>query len=175
MPKLADVLCKNAKNSSVFDSQFFVRFAVNLQVDMSKASEMLKNRGVGYIYAASGFSMPDTPFYRRKMVANFGTCVVVGTDGEIRVITPQQIAKSKKPTKSIDTRERNESKRLRREHIERLECERMFRNGQGQACPKRGGKANSCADIGKYTNHMRKITMSDYEAWAEAHFYRVSI
>ena len=53
----------------------------------------------------------------------------------------------------------------------------MFHDCQGMPCPKRGGKANAQSDIGKYVNNIRRVTMSDQEAWSmpKIKFIQISI
>ena len=80
MPRLADMLRQSVNNSSDFDSAWYIRFAYNLHMDVSRAQKLFSDYGLGYIYASTGFVMPDTPHLRRKMVANFGACVVVTSD-----------------------------------------------------------------------------------------------
>lgn len=41
MPKLADLLCQSVNNSSDFGSDWYVRFAYNLHMDITKAQKYL--------------------------------------------------------------------------------------------------------------------------------------
>jgi len=167
MPRLADMLCQSVKDSSDFDSAWYVRFAFNLKVDIPKAREIFQKHGKGYIYAPGGFAMPDTPYQRRKMVSNFGACVVVTSDGDTWVRTPKQIgAKNRKRAACLDQMTRNRITRDEMRLMEMKRVEHLFHDGKGQSCTKRGGKANAHADIGKYVNNVRRITMSDHEAWS---------
>ena len=105
MPKLADLLCQSVNNSSDFDSTWYVRFAYNLHMDVSRAQKLFSDYGLGYIYASTGFVMPDTPHLRRKMVANFGACVVVTSDGDMWIRTPEHIgARNRKKAKHFFVR-----------------------------------------------------------------------
>lgn len=163
MPKLADLLCRSVNNSSGFDSAWFVRFAYNLQMDVPKAQELFSAYGKGYIYARTGFAMPDTPYQRRKMVANFGTCVIVTSDGEMWQRTPAHIgARNRRKACIADRRTRREISRNERMYREAKRLERLFKDGMGEPSPKRGGKANSIADIGKYVG-TPCVRMSEYE------------
>lgn len=178
MPRLADMLCQSVNNSSDFDSAWYVHFAFNLKVDIQKARDIFQKYGKGYIYAPGGFAMPDTPYQRRKMVANFGACVVVTSDGDTWVRTPSQIgAKNRKRAKRMDAKEQHRIDKLERGLVEKARLERMFHDCQGVLCPKRGGKANTHSDIGKYVNNTRRITMSDQEAWSmpKIKFIQISI
>ena len=178
MPKLADMLCQSVNNSSDFDSAWYVRFAFNLKVDVSQAHKIFSKYGKGYIYAPGGFAMPDTPYQRRKMVTSFGACVVVEANGETWVRTPEQIgSKNRKRAKRIEAQERHKNENVQREYNSQKERERTFHDGQGEACPKRGGKGNSHSDIGKYANDVHKIGMSDQERWSmpRLHIIRVNI
>lgn len=178
MPRLADVLCQSVNNSSDFDSAWYVRFAFNLKVDVAQAHEIFSKYGKGYIYAQGGFAMPDTPYQRRKMVANFGACVVVEANGETWVRTPQQIgSKNRKRAMRLDAQERHKIERAERGLMTSKKLERMFHDAQGEACPKRGGKANAHSDIGKYVNNVHKVTMSDQERWSmpKLHIIRVNM
>ena len=163
MPKLADLLCRSVNNSSDFDSAWYVRFAYNLQMDVPKAQELFSAYGKGYIYARTGFAMPDTPYQRRKMVANFGACVIVTSDGEMWQRTPEHIgARNRRKAWISDKRKRREI--CRNEHIYREEkrLKHLFEDGMTKPSPKRGGKANSISDIGKYVG-IRNSCMSDFE------------
>ena len=178
MPKLADMLCQSVNNSSDFDSAWYVRFAFNLKVDIQKARKIFQKYGKGYIYAPGGFVMPDTPYQRRKMVANFGACVVVTSDGDTWVRTPAHIgSKNRKRAKRMDAKEQHRIDKLERGLVEKSRLERMFHDCQGMPCPKRGGKANAQSDIGKYVNNIRRVTMSDQEAWSmpKIKFIQISI
>lgn len=166
MPRLADMLCQSVKDSSEFGSEWYVRFAFNLKVDIPEARRIFEKYGKGYIYAPGGFAMPDTPYQRRKMVANFGACVVVTSDGDTWVRTPKQIgAKNRKRAARLDQMTRNRITMDEDRLMEMNRVKRLFHDGQGQPCPKRGGKANGHSDIGKYVNNVRRVTMSDQEAW----------
>ncbi|KDS13532.1 hypothetical protein M089_5256 [Bacteroides ovatus str. 3725 D9 iii] len=151
MPKLADLLCQSVNNSSDFDSAWYIRFAYNLHMDVSRAQKLFSDYGLGYIYASTGFVMPDTPHLRRKMVANFGACVVVTSAGDMWLRTPEQIgAKNRKRAAKLDAITRH---RIQRDEQALRECKRLkrlFEDGQERPCPRHGGKANSHADIGKY-------------------------
>lgn len=178
MPRLADMLCQSVNNSSDFDSAWYARFAFNLKVDIPKARDIFQKHGKGYIYAPGGFAMPDTPYYRRKMVANFGACVVITSDGKTWVRTPSHIgAKNRKRAKCMAARERHGIEKLERSFMEKSRLERMFHDCQEVPYPKRGGKANAHSDIGKYANNIRRVTMSDHEAWSmpKIKFIQISI
>lgn len=178
MPRLADLLPVSVNNSSDMGAEWLVNFAYLLGMDLCKAQAVYEKYGKGYIYAKSGFAMPDTPYQRRKMVANFGACVVVEANGETWVRTPQQIgSKNRKRAKRLDVRERHRIERAERGLMTSKKLERMFKDAQGEVCPKRGGKANSHSDIGKYVNNVHKVTMSDQERWSmpKLHIVRVNI
>lgn len=163
MPKLADLLCRSVNNSSGFDSAWYVRFAYNLQMDVSKAQELFSAYGKGYIYARTGFVMPDTPYQRRKMVANFGTCVIVTSDGEMWQRTPGHIgARNRRKAWIADKRIRREIYRSERLYREEKRLEHLFEDGMTKPSPKRGGKANSLSDIGKYVG-VRGGSVADFE------------
>lgn len=49
------------------------------------------------------------------------------------------------------------------EQTKREECRELFNSCKGEVHPKRGGKANSYADIGMYVNRLHRTSMSDYE------------
>ena len=178
MPKLGDMLSWSANNSSGFSSSWYVQFAQNIKMDVFKAQEVFNKYGKGYIYAPGGFAMPDTPYMRRKMVANFGACVVVTSDGETWVRTPSQIgARNRKKFVRSYTKELHAIEKLEKSVMERRRVESLFYGCQGVPCPKRGGKANSQSDIGKYVNKVRRVTMGDAEvrSMPKLHVIRISI
>lgn len=163
MPKLADLLCRSVNNSSDFDSAWYVRFAYNLQMDVSKAQELFSAYGKGHIYARTGFVMPDTPYQRRKMVANFGACVIVTSDGEMWQRTPECIgARNRRKACIADKRTRREICRNERMYREEKRLERLFEDGMTKPSPKRGGRANRLGDIGKYVG-VRGGGVADFE------------
>lgn len=175
MPKLADLLPQSVNNSSGFDSAWYIQFAYNLHMDIDKARELFSKHGKGCIYASTGFVMPDTPYQRRKMVANFGACVVVTSDGDMWLRTPNQIgAKNRRKAAFLDKCKRemiaHEEKRVRM----RKRVERLFEDGQTKPSPKRGGKANSHSDIGMYVN-VRNMPLSAFEPQSVDKFRVINI
>lgn len=163
MPKLTDMLRQSVNNSSGFGSNWYIHFAHNLHMDLLKAKKLFDMYGVGYIYSPTGFVMPDTPYQRRKMVANFGACVVVTPNGDMWVRKPEQIgAKNRRKAILLDQEKRRETQRLENDLRTTKRRERLFKDGQTKSSPKRGGKANSHADIGKYVNRPN-ISLSAYE------------
>lgn len=153
MPKLADLLCQSVNNSNDFGSDWYIRFAYNLQMDIDKAQKLFDAYGLGYIYSHTGFVMPDTPYQRRKMVVNFGACVIVTSNGDMWLRTPEQIgAKNRKRALKLNTIVYHQVQKEKMEARELKVTQRIFEDGQENPCPKRGGKANSHSDIGKYIN-----------------------
>lgn len=151
MPKLANLLRQSVNNSSDFDSAWYVRFAYNLHMEVSKAQKLFSDYGLGYIYASTGFVMPDTPHLRRKMVANFGVCVVVASNGDMWIRTPEHIgARNRKKAKRLDNAKRREIRKNEELFREEKRLNRLFKEGQTSPSPKRGGKANSHDGIGRY-------------------------
>lgn len=177
MPKLADLLVVGAKNSNAQDSAWYVKFAFGLHMDVVKARKLFEQYGRGNIYSSGGFVMPDTPYQRRKMVANFGACVVVPTDGEMFVRKPSDIgARNRKRAKKLDARTRgivrNDEARLR----EKRRLERQFEDGMTQRRPqkKHEGRANSIGDIGKYVGRYG-ARMHNMEKRAQTRFVQIII
>lgn len=157
MPKLADLLNQSVNNSSDFDNAWYVRFAYNLHMDVLKAQRLFSEYGVGYIYARTGFVMPDTPHQRCKMVAHFGACVVVTSDGKMWLRTPEQIgAKNSKKTRLTNKRKHEMLEREKEFIRSEKESIRLFKDGQTIPSPKRGGGANSYSDLGKFINAKNK-------------------
>ena len=157
------MLCQSVNNSSGFGSDWYIRFAHNLHMDLLKAKKLFSMYGVGHIYSHTGFVMPDTPYQRRKMVANFGACVVVTSNGDMWVRKPEQIgAKNRRKAILLDQKKRCETQRLKDGLRTIKRRERLFKDGQTESSPKRGGKANSHADIGKYINRS-STSLSAYE------------
>lgn len=153
MPKLADLLCQSVNNSSDFDGAWYVKFAYNLGMDVPKARKLFEKWGRGNIYSPSGLVMLDTPHNRRKMVAVFGACVVVETTSEMWVREPSQIgAKNRKRAAQLDAVKRGQIRHSEQKLRAQRRLERMFDDCKGNPQPKRGGKANSHADIGKYVS-----------------------
>lgn len=156
MPKLVD-LCQSVNNSSDFDGAWYVQFAFTLQMDVKKAVQLYEKWGRGNIYAPGGFVMPDTPYMRRKLVANFGACVVVEANGNWFVRKPWHIgAKNRRKAVRADVVERGKISNDERKLMERKRLQSMFNDGKTIPQPKRGGKANSHSDIGKYVNERAK-------------------
>lgn len=154
MPKLADLLPVSVNNSSDMGAEWLVNFAYLLGMDLCEAQSLYDKHGKGCIYARTGFVMPDTPFMRRKMVANFGACVIVESGGETWLRTVDKIGeRNRKRAEIADKVQRRKIRRAESGLREQKRLNRLFKDGQTQPQPKRGGKANSHADIGKYINH----------------------
>lgn len=167
MPRLADCIGLDVSHSSVQASQM-VRFAYLLQVGLSRAEKLFAEHGSNCVYSRSGFAMPNTPRQIEQMLRCWGWCVAFDDDGTPYVIDRGGIKRKRRErTARAFARERAEIKRTEDEYRERKRLNRFFKDGQGQSHPKRGGKANSHDDIGKY-NYNRGIRLSDTEtrcAW----------
>lgn len=162
MPKLAD-LCLSVNNSSGLDGAWYVKFAFNLGMDIPKARELFDKYGCGNIYTPTSLVMLDTPYNRRKLVANFGACVVVEKNGEMWVRKPSQIGtKNRKRAAKLDAVKRGQIRHAEQRLRVEKSRERMFDDCKGNPQSKRGGKANSHADIGKYVN-FRGVRMESME------------
>lgn len=156
-------------------AEWLVNFAYLLGMDLYKARSVYEKHGKGYIYAKSGFAMPDTPYQRRKMVANFGDCVIVEAGGEVWVRTKNKIGeRNRKRAKIADNVERRRIHRAEQELRENKRVNRLFKDGQTNPQPKRGGKGNSHADIGKYVN-FRGISLSMTERRSETKFAKIVV
>ncbi len=179
MAKLTDLMPKVVKNSSdlgmMENYADLLKFAYYLGVDVKKAADIYQRNGKGYIYAKGGFAMPDTPFMRRKMVANFGDCVVIDKNGEMWVRTKHHIgARNRKRGEIIAKVERRGISNAERKYLEARRVNRLFKDGQTQPQPKRAGKGNGQGDIGKYVN-FRGGRMESMERRAENKFMTISI
>lgn len=175
MPRLADLLPVSVNNSSDMGAEWLVNFAYLLGMDLCKAQSVYEKHGKGYIYAKSGFAMPDTPYQRRKMVANFGDCVIVEANGEMWVRTERNIgALNRKRAVISDKVERRKIHRAEQEVRENRRVNRLFKDGQTNPSPKRGGKGNSHADIGKYVN-FRGIRLEMTERRSEIKFATITV
>lgn len=175
MPRLADLLPVSVNNSSDMGAEWLVNFAYLLGMDLCKAQAVYEKYGKGYIYAKSGFAMPDTPYQRRKMVANFGDCVIVETGGEVWVRTKRNIgALNRKRAAIADKVERRRIRKSEEELREAKRVNRLFKDGQTNPSPKRGGKGNSHAEIGKYVN-FRGIRMEMTERRSEIKFATITV
>lgn len=175
MPRLADLLPVSVNNSSDMGAEWLVNFAYLLGMDLCKAQAVYEKYGKGYIYTRTGFAMPDTPYQRRKMVANFGACVIVETDGEVWVRSKDKIGEcNRKRAKVADIVERRRIRKSEEELREAKRVNRLFKDGQTNPQPKRGGKGNSHADIGKYVN-FRGIRMEMTERRSEIKFATITV
>lgn len=175
MPRLADLLPVSVNNSSDMGAEWLVNFAYLLGMDLCKARAVYEKHGKGYIYARTGFAMPDTPYMRRKMVANFGACVIVEADGEMWVRTKEKIGeRNRKRAQIADNVERRRIRKSEQELRETKRINRMFADGQCTPSPKRGGKGNSHADIGKYVG-FRGIRMDMTERRSVTRFVKIVV
>lgn len=175
MPRIADLLPVSVNSSSDMGAEWLVNFAYLLGMDLCKAQSVYEKYGKGYIYTKSGFAMPDTPYQRRKMVANFGDCVIVEAGGEVWVRTKRNIgALNRKRAAISDKVERRRIRRAEQELRENKRVNRLFKDGQTNPQPKRGGKGNSHADIGKYVN-FRGIRMEMTERRSETKFAKIVV
>ncbi len=156
-------------------AEWLVNFAYLLGMDLCKAQAVYKKYGNGYIYAKGGFAMPDTPYTRRKMVANFGDCVIVESNGEMWVRTKAKIGeRNRKRAVIADKVERRRISRAEQEYREARRVNRLFKDGQTNPSLKRGGKGNSHADIGRYVN-FRGVRMEMTERRSETKFAKIII
>lgn len=154
MAKLADLLQESVKNSiALLPSVRMGQLAQKIHVDTKRAEELFAQYGDGYIYARGGLVMPDTEHTRRNVLAHYGYYIAF-VDGVLRVIDTngQRIARQKR-ARIAAARERHAIERDAREYAEKRRLDAFFRSGQGKASVKRGGKANSHDDIGKYVPH----------------------
>ena len=164
MPRLADMLNQSVNNSNSSDMSLYIWLAYKMQVDVQKAYEAFQKNGRGYIYAHGGFVMPDTPYMRHKMTANFNEVVIVKHDGStwVRKVT-QNGAINRRYAINAAKKEMREVYKLERGFMDKKRLESMFKDAQGSPSPKRSGKANSHDDIGKYTNRVYKNALSANE------------
>lgn len=175
MPKLADLLPVSVNNSSDMGAEWLVNFAYLLGMDLCEAQSVYDKYGKGYIYAKSGFAMPDTPYTRRKMVANFGDCVIVEAGGEMWMRTKAKIGeRNRKRAVIADVVERRRIHRAEQGLREQKRVDRLFKSGQTNPHPKRGGKGNSHADIGKYVN-FRGVRIDMTERRSEIKFAKIVV
>ena len=175
MPRLADLMPSIVNNSSDMGTEWMVKFAYLLGMSLSNARSVYERNGNGCIYAKGGFAMPDTPYMRRKMVANFGACVIVTEDGEMWQRTPEHIGKrNRKKNRIAGIVERRRVSRAEQELRERKRLQRMFKDGQTNPCPKRGGKGNGQGDIGKYVD-FRGVRIDAMERRGETRFARIVV
>lgn len=172
MPTLADALCLSVKKSSgsgddlsSFSSDWYVRFAYNLGVGIPKAQELVKEYGKGYIYSRGGyFVVPDVPQWRYKMVRDYGTCVIVDYNGDIRLRTSEDVGRlGRERAKRAYARERSQIERIEREYKEACDCMKIFNAGKGVPRRKREGKGKSNSCIGQYVSGGRAMSMADYD------------
>lgn len=169
MPTLADALCLSVKKSSGsgddFGGDWYVRFAYALGVGVKKAQELAQEYGKGYIYSRGGyFVVPDVPQWRYKMVRDYGTCVIVGYNGDIRLRTSEDIGRlGRERAKRVYARERSRIERMEREYKEACDCMKIFNAGKGVPRRKREGKGKSNSCIGQYVSGGRAMSMADYD------------
>lgn len=179
MAKLTDLMSKVVNNSSdlgmMQDYATVLKFAYALGVSVNKAADIYRKNGNGYIYAKGGFSMPDTPYMRRKMVANFGDCVVIDKSGEMWVRTKHHIgARNRKRAEIGDKITRRQIAMDEQELREKRRVNRLFKDGQTNPSPKRGGKANGYGDFGKYVN-FRGVRIEATERKTETKFATIIV
>lgn len=180
------MLCEDVSVNHALGMELRVKFASVCEIEVAKVDELLSVYGNGYVYAPGGFALP----YRESLVQSFvkawGKCVVVLEDGTIKFRERRErhkvtsCEKNEKVVKYL--REKNYLKckegkavRAKKRAAERkqfiVECEerrrmamarRMFHDGAGVPCPKRGGKANSRSDMGRYNNYPN-TRLADWE------------
>lgn len=190
MSRILDIFSAAVNNSTGFTNEWLAQFVCLVGVRTENAVELLDIYGKGYVYApCAAVVLPDTQANRNRLLEEFGLCVVVQSDGKLVCRKPRKreqhdicLRKILDYKSEVRSREIARSKRVRAKR-KRLECEKMwraecelmdirelqqmFKDCQGEACPKRGGKANSHADIGQYVGRFRVI-MSDYEGRCRA-------
>ena len=113
---------------------------------------LVADKGNGMLYSSKCI-LKDTPEYRKFLLRMFGEVVAVSKDGAISIVVADPVKrecywrneKAKNRKRRAKARERAE-----RENVH--EREQIFRDCQTHPSPKRGGRANSHDDIGKYVN-----------------------
>lgn len=186
MPRILDIFSAAVNNSTGFTNEWLAQFVCLVGMRTENAVELLDTYGKGYVYAPCAVVvLPDTQANRNRLLEEFGLCVVVQSDGKLVCRKPRKREqhvfcmrkvldyKGEVRSREIANRKRMQAKRKKQERIEAI-CEaeelmdfkemlRVFKDCQGEACPKRGGKANSHSDIGKYITPRFTTHMSDYE------------
>ena len=161
MARIADMLRQSVKYSSGFDTEFVVRFAYHVGVSLHEGNRLLRHYGKAYAYGAGGFAVENTSRNRYKLVQKFGKCITISESGEIVVRDAERVQRAELARCARE--DKIEQIRLAREERKIRNRDRFFNAGCGEACPKRGGKANSLADIGKYVGIPKSKTWYEHE------------
>lgn len=153
MQKIGDLL-RSQGNCVLSDAGTLLKLAYLLQIDLADAEKAFQKYGCGHIYAEGGFVVPDTPRWRYKVCSVYGKCVIIDKSGKMRERTKEDIGtiRRRKERKNANI-ERHEIRRNERELRKMRNLQGLFRDGQTMPEPKRAGRANSHADIGKYVSH----------------------
>lgn len=156
MPKISEILGGLTFAEIVRDATL-IQAANVLKCDVAKVRELFAQNGTGMIYTP-GLIMADTPRNRAKLTALYGEIVILFADGTAfcrTKVNTGQINRHKR--KETIKRERDMAMRERKARQSQKATLRLFEDAQTRPMPKRSGKANSHADIGKYVNR-RGIT-----------------
>lgn len=178
MPLLSELIAlpqtKNNKKTSenTLSNGPLFEFAALLRVDICKARELFENNGVGRIYAPNGSVYFDSQYARHMASKLYTYAVIIEEDGTIIYQSRYKYRKERIMAQQI--REQieieREAKQEKREHKRmriRRNTEKMFKDCQTSPTPKRGGRASSHKDIGKYVNKRRSFRVDEYIAAVE--------
>lgn len=146
------------------------RFAATLRMPVPQADRLLAKYGAGWIYTQSAIVLRDTPYNRGK-VAKLGKTFVIVESDRVIIRSPKAVEMRRKSfdksSKAIFRREQAEMRELLGVEREAREIEKkrekLFRECQGVAAPKRGGKGNSIADLGFYVGTPKNPSITKSE------------
>lgn len=161
MAKLSDIYSLVTKNSKASDIENFKTSKLSsslsdlLGVDIMHAKWLLKHYGVNYIFVHTGLALPYSESNCKRCLKQYGAVVVVRENYQLSRIS---ISRDDIKGKQNRRREIAQNIRAKRENERKdynelkngIRRERFFSSMQNRPCPKRGGRANSLSDLGKY-------------------------
>ena len=164
MATIADMMHVSAKHGAVENGEWIVKFAYHLRISVSKAQRLYKRHGNGMLYAPGGkIVTEDTPRTRGRFSALWGDYAIVYPDGSLVCHTRQQVGRVTRARKKAEIRkEQGLQKREAEQRSAERRTEQIFRDCQQRRHPKRQGRANTHADIGKYVNR-HNVCLADRE------------
>lgn len=137
-------------------------WAAHLGKTSSQVYAIYRKFGKGYIYTPSGRAYVDSPQARHNLTIHFERVVVVDVHGNIIFRDTKSVGSLNRAKNTRkDKRERDMFSREMEAHKALKMTRSLFEEGVTNPSPKRGGKANSHEDIGKYVHAHIRVSMEE--------------
>lgn len=162
-------LCQDAQEANEhFD--IYYKMSRTLGCTMSEAKERVKKWGWNRVYSKTGSREYNRENLKFFLVTD-GCVFIIYKDGS----TQTRYHKPAKPKRYRHSDEFYAAMRGYPEMREDRERERMFKDCQTNPQPKRGGRANSHDDIGKYVNRRNRGANYEMRKYSEVRYSHIKL